>query len=172
MFSDINGFLMEEESNPIESIRKTWIEYNNKIEEDTLIRDALQEKYLKTVKEIYGQDALPSVISDYCENKAKKKHEFLKYMLDGTFGEQKWHIEDIGCIGINPHYGYAIRFTLDNNEYFLQVPEYKNLTLENMKYVNYGKYSIFLADVDNHTVKEIFSDYDKAKVKEFIKYLE
>lgn len=154
----------------IEPVRKMWMDCESKIAEYSLMRDLLKDEYLKRVKKVYGYDLLPVFVSEYLKDKSVKNRRRLKSMLDDAFGRQKWDLTGIVILGTE-RYGYAITFTLPGKQkYCIDIPNYRNITVDNMSDLDNGKYCI-IRYLNSYCTELAYSDFDKERIAEYISKL-
>lgn len=145
-------------------------DYEKKVGEMQYISNTLKEKYVSVLKHNYGFDDVPLLIGNYLKEKTKSMSRIVKHRLNDIFGKYKWDLGKIVFCGYEC-YAYQVSFTFNRKSYYIQIPNYSNITPNIIEYVDNGMYSLWQKDSKNCSTL-IFKHYSKEKVAEFIKNLD
>lgn len=145
-----------------------YLSSQEKIRQEELISESLLYSIIRELKH-NGSSFIAEFVGYYHrpDTRSSWKKHFFDKMNEIFFNGVNWEFSSVSSVGWD-NYSYMIYFTMNGNKYNLMIPAPGNITIDNIKSANFGRYS-FSKDTNGTVWETVCSSYSLKEIAVAIK---
>ena len=143
------------------------------VEKAKYLENLLFKNFVNQIKSISSKyEHIPfTKAQDELTIKDKRKSKPTLKLLKNFLAEDFFNGENIEIISIirmgNEAYAWEIEFQICGLTYYLKIPQYKNIHITNVKYANFGQFTLMIEKTKGFR-QEVISSYNTKDIADYI----